>query len=135
MPSGAAARGFLLGAQATKLVAHRVRPAPHLCDLDPTLAQLAHRELALDPRVVEQAQRAVDRLRGGRVPEAMRDDQPPVPVVLGVGTRVARREIDRRVDVARLVRDPQIELEIGPVVGERVDDLLKCVREGHRPQG
>ena len=48
------------------------------------------------------------------------------------GLRVARDQVHRRVDVARLVGDPQVELEVGPVVGQRVDDLLEGVGEGHR---
>jgi len=43
------------------------------------------------------------------------DEDAPVPVVAGVGLRVAGDDVDRRVDVAALVFDPQVELEIGPV--------------------
>ena len=70
------------------------------------------------------------RRRGG-VAEAVRDGQPPVPIVVGVGLRVAGRQIDGSVDVERLVGEPQIELEVGPVVGEPIDDRLECLREAH----
>ena len=70
--------------------------------------------------------------RGGGMAEAVRDEQPPVPVVVGVGLRVAGRQVERGFDVARLVGEPQVELEVGPVVGERVDDRLEGVGEGHR---
>ncbi len=63
--------------------------------------------------------------------EAMGDEQPPVPVVLGVRPRVARRQVQRRFDVARLVGDAHVQLEVRPVVGQRVDDLLEGVGEAH----
>ena len=38
-------------------------------------------------------------------------------------------EVERRFDVARLVGEAQVELEVGPVVGQRVDDRLEaCLR-------
>ena len=70
--------------------------------------------------------------RGGRVPEAVRHQQLPVPVVVGVGPGVAGRQVQRGVDVARLVGDPQVELEVGPVGGELVEDFLEGVRQRHR---
>ena len=124
----------LLGAQAAELLARRLRAAPHLHDLDAAAAHLAHRQLALDARFVEQPQRAVHGRRGGGVPEAVRDQQPPVPVVVGVGARVAGGEVQRRLDVARLVGDAQVELEVRPVLGQRVDDLAgRCRRAPSRP--
>ena len=45
----------LLRAQAAELLARRVRAAPHLRDLHAPLPHLAHRQLPLDARVVEQA--------------------------------------------------------------------------------
>ena len=72
--------------------------------------------------------------RGGGVAEAMGHEQPPVPVVVGVGTRVARGQVQRRLDVARLVGDPQVELEVGPVLGQRVDDPLEVLGECHWPE-
>ena len=128
------ARHRLLRAAALELVADRLRPAPHLLDLDAPGAQLAQRELALDAGLVEELQRAVDRRRRSGVAEAVGDEQPPVPVVLGVGLGVGRDEVRRRVDVAALVGDPQVELEVGPVVGQRVDDLRELLREGHGGQ-
>ena len=56
----------LLRPQAAELLARRLRPAPHLHDLRPPAAHLAHRELALDRGFVEQAQRAVHRRRRRR---------------------------------------------------------------------
>ena len=123
-PAGACTRLPLLGADLAQLVAQRLRAAPLRLDRDAALADLAQRQLALDPGVVEQAERHVHGLHRGRVAEAVRDQQPPVPVVLGVGLRVGDDEEDGGVDVARLVGDPQVELEVGPVVGERLDDLV-----------
>src|SRR5271168_535242 len=88
----------LLRAQATEVFAHRLRAAPPLRDLGPSLAQLAQDQLALDPGVVEQAERSVDGRRRGGVAEAVRDEQPPVPVVVRVGLRVAGRQVDGGVD-------------------------------------
>src|SRR5439155_13845899 len=106
----------LLRPQAAKFLAHRLRPAPHLRHLDPSAARLAHDQLALDAGVVEQLQRAVHRGSGGGVTEAVRDEQAPVPVVVGVGLRVARDQVHGRFHVARLIPDAQVELEVGPVV-------------------
>ena len=49
-----------------ELLAHRLRPAPHLRDLHPPGARLAHHQLALDALVVEQRQRAAHGLRAPR---------------------------------------------------------------------
>ena len=57
--------------------------------------------------------------------EAMGDHQPPVPVVVGVGLGVGGHQHHRGVDVAALVEDPQVELEIGPVVGQRGDEVFE----------
>ena len=57
--------------------------------------------------------------------EAVGDEQPPVPVGLRVGLGVDLAQENGRVDVALLVVDAQVQLEVGPVVGERVEDLLK----------
>jgi hypothetical protein len=97
-------------------------------------ARLAHDHLRLDPRVVQQRQRAVDRLRRGGVPEAMGDQQAPVPVVPRVGACVARRQVQRRFDVARLVGQAHVQLQVRPVVGKRIDDLPEAVREAHCEQ-
>ena len=42
-----------------------------------------------------------------------------------------RREVQRRFDVARLVGDAHVELEVGPVVRERVHDPLEGLCEAH----
>ena len=47
----------LLRAEPLELLAHRLGPAPHLRHLDPAGADLADRQLAVDPGVVEQLQR------------------------------------------------------------------------------
>jgi hypothetical protein len=59
----------------------------------------------------------------------VRDDQPPVPIVLGIRLRIGADQADRRLDVASLVKDPEIELEIGPIVGEVGDDLVELGSE------
>ena len=55
---------------------------------------------------------------------------PPVPVVVGVGLRVDLHEQLRGVDVAVLLH-AQVELEVGPVRRQRVDDLLEGFGERH----
>src|SRR4051794_16448163 len=60
---GQALRG-LLRSDAPELLPDRLGPPPHLDDLDAAGARVADPQLALDARVVEQLQRAVDR-RGG----------------------------------------------------------------------
>ena len=62
----------------------------------------------------------------------MRHQQPPVPLPLRVRLGVARDEQGRRLDVAGLVEDPQLELQVGPVVGEGLDDLREGVGQRHR---
>src|SRR6267378_224526 len=65
------------------------------------------------------------------MPETVGDQDPPVPVVLGVRLSVACHQQHGGLDIASLVEDPQIELEIGPVVWQRIDDLLEGGAEGH----
>jgi len=122
----------LLSPHARELFAHGLRAAPHLNRLDATAAVLAHSKLTLDARLVEQPQGGVNGGRGGGVTEAMSDQQAPVPVVVGVRLCVAGDQIDGGVDVARLVGQAQVELEVGPVVRERIDDPLEGVGEAHR---
>jgi hypothetical protein len=47
--------------------------------------------------------------------------------MVGVGLGVAGRQVERGLDVARLLRDAQIQLEVRPVLGKPVDDLLKAL--------
>src|SRR5918998_949883 len=124
----------LLHPAAAELLAHRLRPPPHLHHLDPPGARLAHGQLALDPEAVEQRQRPAHGLGSGRVPELARHAQAPVPVVLGVRHRVDLRQERGRLDVAVLVGDPHVELEVGPVGRERVHDRLEVVGERHLPE-
>jgi len=69
------------------------------------------------------------------VAEAVGDVEAPVPVGARVGLSVHLGEHHRRVDVAVLVGDPQVELDVGPVVRKRVEDLLEVVGEGHEAEG
>ncbi len=114
-----------------ELFAHGLRTAPHLNCLDATAALLAHSKLTLDARLVEQPQGRVNSGRGSGMTEAMSDQQTPVPVVVGVRLCVAGDQIDGGVDIARLVGQAQVELEVGPVVRERIDDPLEGVGEAH----
>ena len=82
------------------------------------------------PALSSRLERAVDRRGRGGVAEAVRDQQPPVPVGPRVGLRVAGDEVQRGVDVAALVAHAQVQLEVGPVVGKRVHDLLELRRRG-----
>ena len=118
-------RPALLGANPLELLTDRLGPAPHLHDLDAARADLADGQLALDSRVIEQRQRAVDRRRRRRMPETVRDQQPPMPVVTRVGLRIALHEQQRGIDVAPFIEDPQVELEVGPIVRKRLDDLIE----------
>src|SRR5712692_895217 len=124
--------GSLLRPELAELLAHRFGAPPHRGDLGASAADLAHRHLAGDPGVVEQREAAVHGGGGGGVAEAVGDEQPPVPVGVRVGLRVAGDEVERRLDVAALVPHAQVQLEVGPVVGERVHDLLELVGEAHR---
>src|SRR5437588_1082742 len=54
-----------------------------------------------------------------------------MPIVLGVWLGVAGHQHERRVHVAMLVEYPEVHLQIGPIVGQRADNFLKCVRKRH----
>jgi hypothetical protein len=64
------------------------------------------------------------------VPELVGDVDVEVPVVTRVGLRVAGHEELRGVDVAALL-DAQVELQVGPVRRERVENLLKLFSKRH----
>ena len=64
------------------------------------------------------------------MPEAVRDQQAPVPAGVRVGLQGWLSEHHGRLDVARLVVDSEVELEVGPVAGKLVDDPLEALREG-----
>ena len=70
--------------------------------------------------------------RCGGVAEAMRDQQAEVPVVVRVGHGVAGDQVRRGVHVPPLVGQPQVDLQVGPVVGQRIDDLGERVRQPAR---
>src|SRR5581483_3138522 len=78
--------------------------------------------------------RSLDGLGGGGVAEPVRDQEAPVPVSLRVGLGVHLREQNGGVDVALLVSDAQIQLQIGPVIGEGVQNRLERVGEAHPGQ-
>ena len=123
----------LLRADAAELLPHRLAAAPHLHGLDAPGAQLAQHQLAGDPGVVEQLERAVRRRRRGGVPELVGDEDAPVPVVVRVRLGVDLHDERRGVDVAGLVH-AQVELEVRPVGRQRVDDLLEGLGERHDVQ-
>src|SRR3954451_1721305 len=108
----------LLRAHAAELAPERLGHAPAVHDLRAALAHAEQAQVAGDAGVVEQLHRAVDCVRGRGMAEAVGDDDPPVEalgmarVVLGVD----RDEVERRVDVALLVVDAQVEVEMRPVV-------------------
>ena len=80
----------LLSPDAPELLAHGLRPAPHLHGLHAALAQLAQDQLAGDPGVVEQAAACrVTVSARRRVAELVRDVEVEVPVVVRVRLRVA----------------------------------------------
>jgi tRNA-modifying protein YgfZ len=121
----------LLPAAPGELPAGALRPAPHRDDLDAALPDLAQGQLPLDPRLVELPQDTVNGGCRGGVPEFVGAHETPVPVVARIGLGVALRENHGGVHVPFLVADAQIELEIGPITRERVDDLLEGVRQRH----
>src|SRR5918994_2932703 len=123
----------LLRAPARELLAHRLRAAPHLNDLHAARTGLAERELALDSLAVQQSERAADRLRRSRMTELVRAADPPVPVVLRVRHGVDLHEQRRSVDVAVLVCDAKVELQLRPVGRQRVEQALEVVGERHAP--
>ena len=73
----------------------------------------------------------MDRLRSRGMPEFVGTADAPVPVVARIALGVALREDHGGLDVAALVRDPHVELEIGPVARQVVDDLLEVGGQGH----
>ena len=121
----------LLRAAARELLPHRLGAAPHLDHLDAAGASLAQRELALDPLVVQEPERAAHGLGGRGVAELVRGADAPVPVVLRVRHGVDLHEQRRRFDVAVLVGDAQVELELRPVGRQRVEQALEVIGERH----
>src|SRR4051794_33966566 len=87
-------------------------------DLDAADARVGRAQLAADALVVEQRERAGDRLGGRRVTELVRDVQLEVPVVLRVRLGVDLRQECGRLDVAVLVRDRR--------------SRVRCVQSGGR---
>ena len=88
--------------QPAELLAHGLRPPPHRGTTSTRPLRTSRTASSPSmPGVVEQLQRAVDRRRRGGVAEAVGDEDAPVPVVLGVGLRVAGDEVTRGLDVAR----------------------------------
>jgi folate-binding protein YgfZ len=73
----------------------------------------------------------MDSLGGSRMAEVVCDEQAPVPVVMRVGPGVAGGEVERRLHIAGLVAETHIDLEVRPILGQRVDDPLKRIREAH----
>jgi hypothetical protein len=122
----------LLCPAAGEFLAHAAGAAPHRRRLHPSLADLPQRQLAADACVVKLGQDAMGGLGRGGVAEAVRAAQPPVPVAARVGLRVAGAENHGSVHVTPLVVDPQIQLQIGPIIGEGADDPLEGLCKGHR---
>jgi diguanylate cyclase (GGDEF)-like protein len=114
-----------------ELASHRLRAAPHLHDLGPALVHVADDELTADALIIEELERPLHRLSGGRVTEAVGDVDPPVPVGLRVGLRVDLGHQHRGVDVLALVGETQVADDVGPVAGERVEDRLEVLGESH----
>ena len=77
---------------------------------------------------------ALDGLGRGGVTEPVGDVDPPVPVGPRVRLGVHLGEHHRGVDVARLVGDPQVELEVRPVVRQGLDAPPGSPGERHRPK-
>ena len=92
----AAAARSLLRAHLAERLARGLRPAPHLHDLGAARRACRAGELAVDAGLVEQAQRAVDGRRRGRVAEAVRDEDAPVPLVVGQRLGVDLDEVAAR---------------------------------------
>src|ERR1700759_3163279 len=130
------ARRALDRAALAELLADAFRASPTGHDLGAALADLGDEQLPADALAVDLRQHAHDGLRRGGVAEAGGDEQPPVPLARPVvHLRVDLAEEDGAVDVAALVVDPQVDLEVGPVRRERVEDALEVFGEGHRGKG
>lgn len=127
MPDRASDRAAL-----TELFAHALRPAPHLNYLGAAFTDLAQVELTGEPLLVEPPQHPEHRLRSRRLPEAVGDRNPPVPLRLRIRLGVDQAEVDGSVDVSVFVIDPQIELEVGPVGRQRIEHILKVLGECHQ---
>src|SRR5215218_2784850 len=120
-----------------ELFADALRPAPHLHDLGAPLAHLGNGQLAADAFAVQLGQHGLDGLRRRGMAEAVGDEQPPVPIRVAVDLRVDLAQSHGAVDVVGLVLDPQVELEVGPVGRQRLEDALEVIGEGHarKPSG
>jgi tRNA-modifying protein YgfZ len=114
-----------------ELLADAFWTPPHWDDLNPPLPYLAQGELTLDAGLVELPQDAGDRGSGGSVPEPVGHNQAPMPVLPRIGLRVAGREQHGRFDITAQVVNAQVELEIGPVTRQRVDDLFEGLGKRH----
>ena len=67
--------------------------------------------------------------------EAVGNSYAPVPVVLAVRLGVAGNEQSRGLDVARLVENAQVEIEVCPVVRQSVYYLSEVVLKRHISTG
>ena len=68
------------------------------------------------------------------MPEAVGDQDAPVPAGARIRLRVGLSEDHRRLDVSLLVVDPELDLEIGPIPGKLVDDTREALGEGGHPR-
>ena len=66
------------------------------------------------------------------MPEAVSNQQTPIPVRLRIGLRIDLAEGHGRIDVAALILDPQIQLEVGPIRRHRIEHLLKVRSQAHK---
>ena len=117
----------LLGASFAELFANAFRPAPHLDDLDPALADLTEVEGAGVSLAVHPGEHSLDGLRCRGLAEAVGHHQAPVPIRPGIGLGIDEAELDGGVDVPGLVVDAKVNLEIGPVIGERIEYRLEVL--------
>ncbi len=125
---------LLLGIQLAELFPDRFRAAPHLNGLDAAGAGLAEGQFAGQPGVVEQPQRRMRRRHRCRVAETVGHKQAPVPFPPRIRLGVAGNKQGRGLDVTGLVEDPQLELEVGPVLRQGIDDLREGVGQRHRAE-
>ncbi len=119
------------GPALAELLPDGLGPAPHLRHLDAARARLAHRQLADDPLLVEQLERAAHALGRGGVPELVRHQEAPMPIVVRVRLRVDLNQDRGRLDVALLVEDPNVELKICPVGWKRSDYRFEVLGKRH----
>jgi tRNA-modifying protein YgfZ len=113
-----------------ELVPHALRAAPHLDHLDAALADVVNSQVAREPGLVQLREDTVDGAPRGRMAEAVRDQDAPVPIGTRVRLWVGLSKDHGRLDVALLLVDPEVDLKVRPIAGKLVHGLPETLCEG-----